>query len=102
MGIRGSVVEAGPAAGRRHTRVRQDALAIAVEAVMPIFRATGLMKSLCTIKEPDDSDTGAPAGTYSDVADLVEIPCMDAPENTGGGLSANEAKRVTETVSDGS
>lgn len=80
--------------------MRQDALAIAVEAVMPRYRASGLMQSLCTIQKPANADTGADSGVYTDVSGLVDIPCMNAPENIGGaGVTATEVKALDQTAS---
>jgi hypothetical protein len=95
------MVETGAATERR-ADLRQDNLAIAVDQVMPVFRASGLPKSICTIQAPAASNTGAPSGAYANVFGLVNIASQDAPENTGSGLSANEAKRPAETISDGS
>ena len=80
--------------------MRQDAVNIAVEGVMPFYRATGLPQSFCTIQAPDASDTGSPSGSYSNVGGLVNIPCQDAPEGLGSGLSANEIKAVPQTESE--
>jgi hypothetical protein len=69
--------------------------------IMPLAVATGLFKSLCTIQAPDGAvgTSGAPGGTYADVAGLVNIVCMDAPETFGAGISATEIKALAETAS---
>jgi hypothetical protein len=56
-------------------------LALEIAAVMPQALATGLFVSLATFQAPDglSGPSGAPSNTFADVADLVDIPCMNAP-----------------------
>lgn len=53
----------------------------AIAAVVPTVVTSGLLVSLFTAQAPDGlfSPTGAPSGTYADVAGLTSIPCMAAP-----------------------
>lgn len=59
-----------------------DFIRSAINAVMPAARATGLAVSLMTIQAPNGvlGPSGAPSGDYDDVAGLVDIECMNAPQ----------------------
>jgi hypothetical protein len=61
----------------------------------------GLEVSLCTIQAPSGTLTpsGAPDGTYANVSGLVDIQCMDAPDNLGSSLSAQEQNALAEIES---
>ena len=59
-------------------------------SVMPEAIASGVFSSLCTIQEPTgeltgsgapDLTSGPNANGYVDVAGLVDIPCMNAPQS---------------------
>ena len=77
-------------------------MAFAVSAVMATAEATGLFVSLATFQSLDSAQgpTGNPAGTYTNVVGLVNIPCMDAPLAPGT-ISALEAKALQEIESKG-
>jgi hypothetical protein len=70
------------------------------KALVKMVEAAGLMQSVCTIQAPSQNvgSSGAPDGTYSNVAGLVSLPCMNAPESTGG-IVANEVKSLAEILS---
>lgn len=53
----------------------------AIPGVMARALASGLFVSLCTFQSPSGNliDAGQPDGIYSNVAGLVNIPCMAAP-----------------------
>ena len=61
---------------------------------------SGLYNSLCTIQQPSGNLTtdGAADGTYTNIAGLVDIPCMDAVLSDGS-IQATEAKELTEIMS---
>jgi hypothetical protein len=71
--------------------------------VMVEFQNSGLAVSLCSIQAPDGllGPSGAPSGNYVAVSGLQSIPCMDAPEGTGTGISAIEQRLPTEVESTG-
>ena len=77
-------------------------MAFAVSAVMATAEATGLFVSLATFQSLDSAQgpTGNPAGTYTNVAGLVNIPCMDAPLRDGV-ITALENKSLQEIESKG-
>ncbi len=77
-------------------------MAYAVSQVRPAVTAAGLDVSLATFQSLDiaQGSTGNPVGTYTDVAGLVNIPCMDAPLAPGT-ISALEAKALAEIESKG-
>lgn len=69
-----------------------------IAAVMPAALDTGLFVSLCTIQMPTGELTadGSPAMTggdsgdgWNNVAGLIDIPCMDAPEGMESRIMAN-------------
>ena len=62
--------------------MNQTSLRSKVNRVMARALATGLFRSLCTFQVPDGTlgASGAPSGLYTNVAGLVNIPCMDAPQ----------------------
>ncbi len=72
--------------------------------VMPAVRATGLLRSLCTIQVPPTSEefgeSGAmdPATPWTDLTDHVDIPCMDAPIQTGDAVSLAKVKAMSEIL----
>jgi hypothetical protein len=51
------------------------------QQLMPRATQTGLFDSTCTIQAPNGQlgPSGAPVGTYANVAGLVGVLCMDAP-----------------------
>ena len=58
----------------------------------------GVAVSTITVKAPDPNsvtDTGASNDGFTNVSGLVNIPCMDAPDNTGSSLSATENNLVS-------
>jgi hypothetical protein len=61
---------------------------------------SGALVSLCTIQQPSGNQTtdGAPDGTFSNVAGLIDIPCMDAVLSDGS-IQATEAKELEEIMS---
>ncbi len=61
----------------------------------------GLMVSTLTVKAPPTTldATGVPTGAYTDVSGLVDIQCMDAPENTGSSFSAWEKNEMQQVES---
>lgn len=54
-----------------------------IKQVMPAATAEGTFVSLCTIQQPDNvfTDSGFPSGTFVNIAGLVNIPCMKAPQS---------------------
>jgi hypothetical protein len=78
--------------------VNQNVIQAAIAQVMPAAVDTGLFVSLCSISAPTPA-SGAPSGTYTAVTGLQDLACMDAPENFGSGISANEAKSPALTES---
>lgn len=59
---------------------------------------SGALVSLCTIQQPSGTVTnGAPDNTFSSVAGLVNIPCMDAVLSPGA-ISATEVKSLEEIM----
>jgi hypothetical protein len=60
----------------------------------------GLMQSTCTVQAPSGNlgASGAPDNTYVDVAGLVNIACMNAPESVGN-IAATEVKNIAEIMS---
>jgi hypothetical protein len=60
---------------------------------------SGLLTSLCTAQAPDGLLTadGAPSGTFSNVAGLVNIPCMDAVLSAGA-IQAAEVRQLEEIM----
>lgn len=77
--------------------MNQASIATAIAGVMPIVRATGLLVSLFTARQPSGElgPTGAPDGSYSDVTGLVDIPCTSPPENIAT-IKATEMKAIAE------
>lgn len=74
----------------------------AVSRVMPAAVATGLLRSICDIQQPDTSITpnGSPSGGFVDVAGLTAIACMDAPESENR-IQATEIKELAEIMAKG-
>lgn len=54
-----------------------------IKEVMAQAIAEGTFVSLCTIQGPDNvfSDSGFPSGAFVNLAGLVNIPCMKAPQS---------------------
>lgn len=79
-----------------------QSIAVDVADVMVEAIASGLYVSLLTFQSMDGGQgpTGNPPGTYSDVAGLVNIPCMDAPLSPGT-ISALEAKALADIEAKG-
>lgn len=73
-----------------------------VYQVMPAVKATGLMRHLCTIQQPDGvfDAAGAPSGVFVDVLGLILIQCMDAVPSTSN-IMATEAKELPQIASKG-
>lgn len=67
---------------------------------MPAAVATGLFFSLFTAQEPVPTQeaNGAIQFDYVNVAGLVDIPCMDAPESTDA-IQATEVRALEEITS---
>ena len=82
--------------------MNQDLLSFGINAVMAQAVATGLFVSRVTIQAPDGNQggSGAPSGTYANVAGLVSIPCMDAPA-TFTSIDVTEIKALAEIESKG-
>lgn len=61
---------------------------------------SGLYNSLCTIQQPSGTFTtdGAPDGNFTNVAGLVDLPCMDAVLSDGS-ITATEARELEEILS---
>jgi hypothetical protein len=72
-------------------------LAADLSAVMPEVIASGLLVSLFTAQAPSGvyGATGAPDGTYANVAGLVNIPCTSPPISDSR-LLAGEVKALAE------
>ena len=66
-----------------------------VKRVMSEAIKEGTFVSLCTIKQPDNvfTDSGFPSGNFVNMAGLVNIPCMKAPQSMLR-IGANEVKAV--------
>ncbi len=77
-------------------------IAYPISQVRPAVTQAGLDVSLATFQSLDSAQgsTGNPVGTYTNVAGLVDIPCMDAPLAPGT-ISALEAKALAEIESKG-
>lgn len=77
--------------------MNQDLL-VDLSDVMTLAVDTGLFVSLCTIQRPVTTlgPTGTRSGAYSDVTGLVDIQCMDAPENLGTGFSVSQLRQPTD------
>ncbi len=78
-----------------------QSLTLDFAAVLQAVIDAGLMQSTVTIQAPTGAltTTGAPDGTYANVAGLVNIQCMDAPENTGSSFSVWEKNEKDEIES---
>jgi hypothetical protein len=61
---------------------------------------SGLFVSLCTLMQPSGNVTvdGAPDNTFTQVAGLINIPCMDAVLAPGN-IEATEARELEEIMS---
>lgn len=70
-----------------------------VQNIMPRAATSGLFDSTCTIQAPDGviGPGGAPSGTYTNVAGLVSVLCMDAPPSTAR-VQATEVKALAEIL----
>lgn len=70
-----------------------------IAAVMPELISTGLLVSLCTIQQPSGGTTpdGVPNNVFTNVAGLVNIPCMDAVLSPGS-IEATEAKELEDIM----
>ena len=81
----------------------QQGLQYEVAAVMVEARATGLMISRATFQDQTGGTgpTGFPLNTYTPVAGLINISCMDAPLGTGEGFSVDEGKAQPQIFSKG-
>jgi hypothetical protein len=79
-------------------RVNQSLL-YEISSVMAQATATGLFVSRGTAQAPDGQvgPSGAPSGTWADVAGLVDIPCMDAPA-TETSVDVTELKSLAEIM----
>jgi hypothetical protein len=77
-------------------------LAYPLSQLMPQAQLAGTFDSLATFQSPDagQGPTGNPVGTFTNVAGLVNIPCMDAPPSILR-VQATEVKAVSEIMSKG-
>ena len=77
--------------------MNQAAITLAIQGVMPAAIATGLFVSSFTAQEPVPTigPTGAVEFDYTDVAGLINIPCMAPPESTGS-ITATEVRALEE------
>lgn len=77
-------------------------IAFATGTLMSHAQLPGTFASLATFQSPDSGQgsTGNPPGTYSNVAGLVNVPCMDAPPSMAR-IQATEVKEVAEILSKG-
>src|SRR5690349_8274899 len=98
LGVSGSLLVSGSAPERRPDHMNQNLIPLACAAVMTAAVNTGLFDSLCSVSAPAKA-SGAITGTYTAVTGLQSIPCMDAPDNFGAGISATEVKALDETAS---
>ena len=82
--------------------MNQNFIANAIQGVMPDCSGNlGLFISTITFQEPTGyTSTGEPSGNYTDIAGLVNLKCMDAPENVTFKIAANESHNDPEIVSD--
>lgn len=73
-----------------------------LNSVMPQAVATGLFVSLCTAQSLDtvQGPTGNPVGTYTNVPNLVNIPCMNAVPSIAR-IQANEVQGLADIMSKG-
>ena len=80
----------------------QQTIDYAVSQIMPQAQLAGTFISLATFQSLDGGQgpTGNPPGTYTNVAGLVNIPCMDAPPSIAR-IQATEMKDVAEILSKG-
>lgn len=71
-----------------------------IAEVMPLAIETGLFASLCTIQQPDNGfgPSGAPSGTYVDVAGIVGIAAMEDPTSVNR-IQSTEMKDLAEIMS---
>jgi hypothetical protein len=74
--------------------IQADCASVMAQAV-----ASGLFVSFATLQKPTGNLTpdGAPDGTFTNVAGLVNIPCMDAVLAPGN-IEATEAKELEEIM----
>ena len=77
--------------------MNQAAITLAIAQVMPAAVESGLFVSLFTAQEPVPTigPTGAVEFDYTDVAGLVNIPCMAPPESPGS-ITATEVLALEE------
>lgn len=72
-----------------------------IAGVMEMVRQSGLLTSLCTITTPpvlpdgfDASGSPDPETPYIDLPGHIDIPCKDAPIQTGDSVSVSEVKTM--------
>lgn len=77
-------------------------LQFGLSGYMPAIARTGVFRSLATFQAPDQvqGSTGNLIGTYTTVAGLANIPCMDAPPSIAR-VQATEVKAISEIMSKG-
>ena len=77
--------------------MNQATIQLAISGVMAEVIATGLMVSLFTAQEPRPTQAGNGAITfdYVNVAGLINIPCIAAPESPAN-IVATEVRALTE------
>ncbi len=76
-----------------------QAFSYELDGIMPAVIATGLLSSLFTAQSPSTvlGGTGAPDGTYSNVAGLIDIACTAPPLAFGDtSIRATEMKTLAE------
>ena len=78
----------------------QQGLQYEIEAVLPEAETMGRFQSLCTIQGPDGllGPSGAPSGTYANIAGLVAIPCQDEAPSMAR-IQATEVRDLAEIMS---
>lgn len=80
--------------------MNQSATAADLSGIMVEALSTGLFSSLVTIQAPDGvfGASGAPSGTYANVAGLVDIRCMAAPLALLGGEIRDSEMKITPEI----
>lgn len=78
-----------------------QSLALGAAAVVQSVLDAGLAVSTMTVQAPPITldSTGAPTGPYTDVPGLVDLTCMNAPDNVGNSLSASEQNAMAQVES---
>ncbi len=72
-----------------------------INAAMPAVIGSGIFTSLITIQAPDAlSSDGAPAGTYTNVPNHVDIPCANQPAASAS-VDVTEIKALMDIMSKG-